>query len=531
MIPAKFYRDLGLIMWAVGLALTMQGQTWNEIQKIVASDRGVSQRFSKSVAISGDYAIVGAHRNATDAEGNAPLEKAGAAYIFRRNADSGQWQEVQKIVPSDRAAEDNFGTSVAISGDYVVVGAYKRDEGENLHQCGAVYLFEKEEDGHWVEKQKLLASDPDSLDYFGISVGCSQSNLIVGAAYKIDDTTGIIQAGAAYFFERNSDGIWEQTAKVTASDKGNFDLFGYSVAISGNYAVVGAYKQDKNTSGSATLTDAGAAYIFERNGGGQWTEVQKIVASDRSSGDWLGYRVAMDDNHVILGAPQKDSHTGAAYIFEPNVDGYWEETGKAVALDGSPNDEFGIAVAISNHYALVGAKMEDEDENASHTLNNAGAAYIFRDDNAPGWAQSQKLVASDRGIGDWFGFSVAMNGNNAIIGAFGDGENADGGDFLNTAGSAYLFATDGNALSVEPSLPPMTIQLSPNPVEGRLYITPNGLAPFSFRIVDLCGSQLLEQNNLEGGVSVDLSKYPSGVYVIQIIMANRFYLSEKILKL
>ena len=181
--------------------------------------------FSWSLDISGNYAVIGAYGESEDAAGENTLLSAGSAYIFERNAD-GNWIEVQKIVPGDRAADDHFGGSVAISANYIIVGAEDEDEdevGENTFE----------------------------------------------------------DAGSAYIFERNGYGIWEEVKKIVASDRASTDHFGKVVDISGNYAVVGTIYEDEDSAGENTMNDAGSVYIFERDEDGLWNEVQKIVASDR----------------------------------------------------------------------------------------------------------------------------------------------------------------------------------------------------------------------------------------------------------
>lgn len=183
-----------------------KAQSWDEIIKAVASDRAADDLFGYSVSISGDYAIVGAHHNDTDASGSNTLTSAGAAYIFNRDG-SGNWNWVQKIVASDRATDNEFGKTVGISGDYAIVGAMLNDMdasgGNTLTNSGASYIFEKGESGNWLEKQKIVASDRTADSYFGHSVSISGDYVIVGAVRNDTDASGentLDNAGAAYIF-------------------------------------------------------------------------------------------------------------------------------------------------------------------------------------------------------------------------------------------------------------------------------------------------------------------------------------------
>jgi len=363
------------------------GQGWNEIIKVAASDRAAGDYFGYSVAISGDYAIVGAYRENEDTGGGNTLSRAGSAYILYNNA--GTWEQMQKIVASDRAAADWFGYSVAISGDYAIIGAYQDDEdagGENF----------------------------------------------------------LSLAGSAYIFYNNS-GTWEQKQKIVASDRAAGDRFGYSVSINGDYAIIGAYQEDEDTGGGNTLSLAGSAYIFYNNSE-TWEQKQKIVASDRAEGDWFGNSVSISGDYAIVGANYENEDAsggntlaaaGSAYIFYNNS-GTWEQNQKIVASDRAASDFFGISVSISGDYAIVGAYYEDEDANGANYVNKSGSAYIFYN-NSGTWEQNQKIVASDRNSYDNFGFNVSINGDYAIVGAWFEDHDASGANYLQNSGSAYIF--------------------------------------------------------------------------------------------
>ena len=423
-------------------------QNWNEIIKTVASDRGAGDWFGYSVAISGDYAVVGATRENEDTIGGNTLNGAGSAYIFKNNA--GSWSQVQKIVASDRGTDDRFGFSVAISGDYAIVGAYTEDEdttgGNTLRNAGSAYIF-KNNAGTWSQVQKLVASDRGADDQFGVSVAISGDVAIVGASGESEDTTGsntLVGAGSAYIF-KNDSGSWTEAQKIVASDRGANDIFGVSVAISGDHTIVGAHLEDEDTTGGNTLFWAGSAYIFKNNAG-TWSEVQKLVASDRGAADLFGTSVAISGDYAIVGARSEDEDTtggntlngsGSAYIFKNNA-GSWSQVQKLVASDRGAVDAFGYSVAISGDYAIVGANQEDEDTTGGNTLSNAGSTYIFKNDSGS-WSEVQKTVASDRGASDRFGNSVAISGDYAIVGALEEDHDTTGGNTLSNAGSAYIF--------------------------------------------------------------------------------------------
>ncbi|MBT7144865.1 MAG: hypothetical protein HN894_16195, partial [Bacteroidetes bacterium] len=433
---------------------------WNQIIKAVASDRAASDNFGRSVSISGDYAIVGAIKDGEDAAGGNTMSNAGSAYIFKTSDCGASWTQVQKIVASDRAADDWFGYSVSISGDYAIVGASREDEdatgGNYKSFAGSAYIFKTSDGGEtWTETEKVVASDRAAYDYFGSSVSISGDYAIVGAFQEDENAAGystMSYAGSAYIFKTSDGGeTWTETEKIVASDRAANDYFGSSVSISGDYAIVGAYYEDEDASGGNTMSNAGSAYIFKTYDGGEtWTETEKIVASDRAADDYFGKSVSISGDYAIVGAYQEDDDAsggnsmdgaGSAYIFKTSDGGEtWTETEKIVASDRAVADYFGLSVSISGDYAIVGVYGEDEDASGGNTMDGAGSAYFFRtSDGGETWTEIEKIIASDRAAADYFGLSVSISGNNAIVGAYTEDEDVAGANTMSDAGSAYFF--------------------------------------------------------------------------------------------
>ncbi len=388
---------------------------------------GSVQAFGYSVSTSGDYVIVGASDD--DDKGT----NSGSAYIFKWD-DTG-WVQQAKLTASDGAADDWFGISVSISGDYVIVGAWYDDD--NGSDSGSAYIFEKPVGG-WVdatETAKLIASDGAANDYFGTSVSISEDYAIVGALRGDGNEPN---SGSAYIF-RWYGTSWSEQQKLLASDGAAMDFFGGSVSISGDFAIVGAYLDDDKGSGS------GSAYIFKLDGTG-WSQQQKLLASDAgflpqsgeaatpaktpifpplgARGARFGRFVSICGDYAIVGATAGgDDYTGSAYIFW--WDGTsWSEQQKLLASDGAARDKFGYSVSISGDYAIVGAPRDDDNG------TDSGSAYIFKRDGAS-WVQQAKLLASDGAAGNQFS-QVCISGDLAIVGAYSDG-------------SAYIFKWDGTS--------------------------------------------------------------------------------------
>jgi len=384
------------------LSFIGHGQTWEELLKINASDAAAGDDFGYAVAIDGDRAIVGANSN-DDVGSNS-----GAAYIFEKIDDA--WVEVQKITASDATSGDLFGISVGISGNYAIVGAHLNDEmGSN---AGAAYIFEYD-GASWTEDTKLIASDAAAGDFFGFSVSISGDNALVGARFENNQ-------GAAYVFNL-SGGTWSETTKLTASDANTDDWFGQSVCITGTHAIIGANQNDD------AGINSGSAYIFSLSGG-VWSEVQKLTASDEMSDDYFGWSVSISGERAVVGTILNDdagSASGSVYVFELSG-GVWSETQKLTASDAATFDYFGQSVSVSGDHILIGANRNDDDG------ADSGLAYMFKLDGGT-WVESQLLSASDAAGGDFFGHSVAISGNQAIIGA---NRNDDDGS---NSGSAYIF--------------------------------------------------------------------------------------------
>ncbi|MEE9165835.1 MAG: beta-propeller fold lactonase family protein [Candidatus Neomarinimicrobiota bacterium] len=275
-----------------------------------------------------------------------------------------------------------------------------------------------------ISEFKLTASDAEAYDYFGYSVSISGDYAIVGA--RNDDDAGS-QSGSAYIFVRDGQS-WTEQAKLTASDAVAAEWFGNSVSISGDYAIVGA---------PIDGLDSGSAYIFVRDGQ-SWTEQAKLTASDARRGDHFGNSVSISGDYAIAGAWWDDdagSHSGSAYIFVRDGQS-WTEQAKLTASDAAEGDRFGVSVSISGDYAIVGAYIDGGD---------SGSAYVFVRDGQS-WTEQAKLTAGDAAEGDQFGISVSISGDYAIAGAWWDD------DAGMTSGSAYIFVRDGQSWTEQAKL-------------------------------------------------------------------------------
>jgi lysophospholipase L1-like esterase len=386
-----------------------------QLTKLTATDGATGDRFGVSVAIDGDTILSGTYWH--DANGS----DSGAAYVYERQAD-GSWSTV-KLTSADAAVGDNFGRWVAIDGDTAVVSA-PMDDHLGDDDSGSAYVFQRQADGSWLEVAKLTASDASRLDEFGYGITIDGDTIAVGA-YR-SNTNGR-NSGSAYIFQRQADGAWAETAKLTPSDGDKRDFFGHSLALDGDVLVVGA-DEDEN---------GGSAYIFQRQADGSWSEIAKITANDGAVDDHFGHAVAIDGNRIVVGAYLDDgsgSDTGSAYVFETQADGSWLQTAKLVASDAGPSDRFGRAVAIEGNRILVGSYLDE---------SGTGSTYLYELDANGSWVETAKFSSDDGAPSDNFGRTVALNGDTVVVGAYGDDTET---------GSAYVYSLNGSGV-IDPTSP------------------------------------------------------------------------------
>ncbi len=393
------------------------GTTWAQQAKLVADDAAAGDQFGAAVALSGSTALIGA-RNDDDAGSNS-----GSAYVFVRSGTT--WTQQAKLVASAVEAESGseFGVAVALSGDTALVGAYLE---------GRAYVFVRS-GTTWTQQARLAAGPFRSSDEFGKSVALVGDTALIGAP----STYGVrgSRSGSAYVFVRSGTD-WSQQAKLEVPDGAYEEQFGFSVALSGSTALVGEFLS------SSFGGESGDARVFVRSGSA-WSQQARFVASDGKRGDHFGQSVAVSENTALVGAWEDDTlgtNSGSAYLFaRDRFTEEWVAQGKLVASDGAARDYFGTSVALWDDTALVGARYADNAE------LDSGSAYVFTRISER-WSEQEKLIASDGAADDLFGFSVALSGNTALVGAYLDDNG--GAD----SGSAYVFVRDGTAWSQQDKL-------------------------------------------------------------------------------
>ncbi|HUN80002.1 MAG TPA: FG-GAP repeat protein, partial [Phycisphaerae bacterium] len=406
---------------------------------------------------------------------NSSCSLAVVLFLVSQSSASAVSITQQAYLKASNTGLDFFGQAVAVSGNTVVIGApYEASANRNPDDntafgAGAAYVFVHDAAGVWTQQAYLKAAHPDPNDQFGFSVAISGDTIVVGANHEASSATGVDGdstdnsapgAGAAYVFVREG-ASWSQQAYLKASNTNTGDRFGASVAISGDTIVVGANSEASNTTGvngdqlDNSASFSGAAYVFVRSAG-LWSQQAYLKASNTNSGDDFGLAVAVSGDTIVVGADTEASNAtgvngdqlnngaaaaGAAYVFVRSG-AAWSQQAYLKASNAEMNDIFGTAVAVSGDTIVVGAPGEASNSkgvNGDQTNNGAplsGAAYVFVRDGTT-WSQQAYLKASNTGANDNLGQSLAISGDTIIVGAYKESSNATGvnGDQTNNMAS------------------------------------------------------------------------------------------------
>ncbi len=459
-----------------------------------AGNTGASDWFGQSVAVSGNTVVVGAYAedsNSTGVNGNSANNSTyngGAAYVFTRNGST--WTQQAYLKASNTGGGDQFGISVAVWGDTVVIGANCESSnatGVNGNQtnnfaslAGAAYVFTRS-GTEWTQQAYLKAGNTGDGDQFGIAVAVSGDTVVVGAGSEDSNATGVngnpvdnsaANSGAAYLFTRSGT-TWTQQAYLKSANSEAGDRFGGSVAVWGDTVVVGAARESSNATGidgnhaDNSASAAGAAYVFTRSGT-EWTQQAYLKASNTGAGDSFGTAVAVSGDTVIVGASTEGSNAtgvngnqannstyaaGAAYVFIRSGTA-WTQQAYLKASNTRTQSLFGSSAAVSGDTVIVGAYGENSNatgingNQSDNSANAAGAAYVFTRTGTI-WSQQAYLKASNAYGIDYFGASVAVSGDTVVIGAEGEDSNATGvngnsiDDSAGDSGAAYIFTGIG----------------------------------------------------------------------------------------
>jgi len=458
--------DNPFVVGLTGFGLTAESALQESYVKASASS--YLGGFARAMDIDGDRAVVGNPSFDSRDEFNNPTTDSGGVFVFVR--ENGGWREDARLEIVPPQASSSFGSSVAIDGDRILVGAPGESSdvaginggtpNRQLSGSGAAYVFVQIGD-EWVQEAYIKASIIDGNDQFGFKVGLSGDTAVVSARREGSASRGVngdqeddsaADSGALYVFKNETSG-WRESAYLKASNTGAGDFFGSDLAVSGNTIAVGAVREDGASVGvngdeeNDFAPNSGALYVFVEDDG-EWTQQAYLKTSRTTDSDSFGGAVSLSGDLLVAGKVQDDSratgvdgeegdtsaqNSGAAYVFV-REESVWRQDAYLKASNTGAGDFFGSAVQVSGNIVVVAANGEDSNSRGLNgdQLNElapfSGAAYLFVRSQS-GWKQHAYIKASNTGSekpqGDQFGTTIALSGNRLFVGAPGESSSAN----------------------------------------------------------------------------------------------------------
>lgn len=483
------------LMLAVGIfSFTGATAQYTQSAKVVSANRESRAEFGTSVAVNGDYAVVGASRE-NFASGNA--------YVYHKDSN-GNWAYAQSFSAPDPNEGAEFGGGAKITANQLVIAAGRADVDGEI-RAGALYVYSLN-GTNWDYDTKLVASDYSYEAKMGMnptSLAVADNIIVAGAPGE----NGWV--GSVYIFEKIG-GTWTQTQKLMNPNPSANENFGIGVALSGNYLIVGSDEEDGTK---------GAVHIFTKDGSGTWVHQQKIVASDASSTAYFGGSVSMSNGTIAVGAYGENGETGATYLFEDDGTGNWVQAQKLTASSPSDEAQYGWNCKIQNDRLVV---------SAPHIYGlEKSEVYVYSKDGG-NWNEIQKVESLDLATEDFYGWNIEMDGDALIVGATWDDEDANGENPIDRAGSAYVF-NDPTILSNNDHVSQNNLTIYPVPATNQITISSNSNIA-SIIVTNQLGAMVEKQSNINTkDYNLDVSNFGSGVYFLRINGNDGFTTFKKVI--
>jgi hypothetical protein len=489
---------LWVCLWSMAVCLPVCGQMLIPQQKIVASDRAIGETgyrnafFGTAVALSGDYMVVGAPEESEDAQGANTVRYAGAAYIFHRQRN-GHWEQVAKLVLSDRLPYELFGSQVAISGSTILVSAPYHANGRPYGSYGRVICFDLGADGRWWRSDTIYPLDARG-GKFGERLALDANTAVISSGNLVND--GATER-PVYVYHRTGSGLaWNVQAQLTPTDDSHerySTTFGYALSIWQKRIAVGAWSDDLPDNGRPTTRHRGAVYIFEFNeADGQWHRTAKVRAGKQISEpqDGFGYQkgfgfgVSIFQDRCLITFANPDlidflgeSPSYKAYIFHRQKAGTWAFETELMSVPDFARSRrnYALSLALTDSFALLGIGSNDSDASGTFIQYETGAAHLFQRTDTT-WHQVAKLIPSDALGWSRFGASVALSERDAVMGSPHESRGIEGLSWINYAGAAYvanlgsMSKSGSGRVGADPEAEEFSVQLSPNPTNQMLTI-------------------------------------------------------------
>ncbi len=414
-IPKFGNRSAGVarIAAVVGVTMLLGGPAIAAPTQLNASDAAANDWFGVTLDASGGLLVVGSSKDDDVQSGS------GSVIVFR-DSGGGNWSQTQKLTASDPATNQNFGFNIKLDGTRLLVGAPAADSAGS--RTGSAYFFEDQGVPGFAETQRVVGSQSQFGDEFGISNGLIGDTALIGG--QLTDLSGsLTDAGIAYVFERGIGGSWVETAVLTADVPQAGARFGSRLAFDGTTAAIGAAFED-----TIAGIDGGAVYIFKKNLSANWVQTQRIVPTGGLADEWFGTAIAVQGKNMLLGGSRRASNSGGVYYFKDDGTGQFVQQQFITPSDLVVGDGFGDQAWLNGNSLLIGSRTADISPFA-----DAGAVYLFNLNTGGNWQQAAKISNPEPFTNDQFGRYAVLDGSTAFIGTFLDDEPAAG------AGSVYVY--------------------------------------------------------------------------------------------
>lgn len=463
-------------------------QDWSETPVLVDPvDNYSDDNYGLSLSLSNNYLLVGSWLN--DHNGN--INDGGAAYIFEKN-DQGNWVEAQKIFPQSTSSDDYFGKYVSLDNNYAVITRNQNQSSESL------FIFERSQSGIWEEKQ--IINKPATY------VEINGNNLF----FKTVDGFNV--------FKRDSNGEWIHT-QILEPLSGNANI-GFRSSADGDYLALTSQWDDTDENGLNPITQAGAVYLFKKNSSGVWNQIQKIVALERTSYANFGCDVSINGDSLLIGAYHNDTdenglnsvnNAGAAYIFNKDPSDIWNQTQKIVSPNRIEGLNFGRIVSLSDQFAIIG------DDFGSGSIYRDGAPILFKKNENNIWEFHRKVSVP---FTSYFGYSLDIDQNHIVIGD---------PNFLDK-GHTWVYSYS-SSLSLEDKYIDNAISFYPNPIFNTLNLDlKRAYSSITVSAKDITGKVIIEQSFKSNRQIVFNFEAESGLYFIEVETEKGKFESLKIFK-
>jgi len=500
-----------LLLFMVTSTIELSAQYWEPVATIIADDRMKSDGFGYSVSIQDKFAIVGAkYKDYISEDMQDTLKVAGATYIYEQYPDN-NWYQKRKILATEVTEGDFFGWSVLMKDSTAFVGSFAQID-------PVVLVYKPDMNNTWSLFQSIGSGSFYSYS-FGTSIAKDAQNLIVGA--YLDEHTGAVIA-----FRSDSAGLWQETQKIKAYDAYKDDYFGYSTSVSGSYAFIGAYLEDHDRYGFDSCFNTGSVYVYELDSLGNWNFNDKLRATDHHPNDNFGFSVCVSGNYAIVGAPYQSFNAdgqdslwraGAAYIFELGEAGYWYLKQKLVAPVRKYQANFGYSVSISGEYAVAGSFRHTNEFDIL-----TGSAFVYHREESGEWVYMDQLWPEGELLSLSFGTSVAIADSAIIIGSTAESEQG----YFGGCGSAYIFRyseTDRPVVqeSNYPGESADVLRIIPNPASDFLRIEFSGILINEISLIDLTGRIVLKKQSVTNNEHINISHLRKGLYLAKVYYGDK----------